>query len=310
MVLRRKNKKEKPQESIEVVGVNAPINDTAVKFGGGKFGGGAGPTQEKPSGKVQIVQNPDTTTSIFDADTGKLLQNLTQKEEVARNILRIREAGGNIPQSLGSFPDAPITQNIREFEGDLSEKRRQKRILENIQASATLPSIEQQRQQLLSQETQFANKKVGAVASFLGIEPTESGDVETAVKTGIGAITGLLGSAFASIKSITGLFDKDTVDIRGARANFKQLNTAVSNSIDLVETGQASYEDVNSLLKDAIKETRTLEKKAKKKGLDNLNYWLLDGKDLEIEANTNLAELEALQLRLLLAENRRRGLVR
>jgi len=95
-----------------------------------------------------------------------------------------------------------------------------------------------------------------------------------------------------NIRAITTLGGRDTADVKEARDTFSKSNTAIGDDIKLVGAGVQNYDDVVKKIRDAEIQLQVMEREVHGKGLGNLRYWLLGGKDVEVEIELNREVLQ------------------
>ena len=95
----------------------------------------------------------------------------------------------------------------------------------------------------------------------------------------------------------------DTAQIQNAREQFSKAGSLINAQIQDVKTGQLDYNTVLQNIQLAVDANAAIEATSKRKGVENLRYWLIGGKDLEVEAALNkqvlqnyLRDLEAARL--------------
>jgi len=90
---------------------------------------------------------------------------------------------------------------------------------------------------------------------------------------------------------LTGLGSRDTPAVNSARNNFKDINSYLDQSINNVAAGTDAG-DTLQLIQEAETALQTMEAQVKGKGLSNLNYWLVGGREVEAEVAINRRMLQ------------------
>ena len=93
----------------------------------------------------------------------------------------------------------------------------------------------------------------------------------------------------------------DTSTVKDARQTFSAVSSAITADIQDVAAGILPANAVIINLQRAIYANEVLARQLKGKNIENLRYWIRDGKDIEVEVELNRGELERMRRELLAA---------
>ena len=93
----------------------------------------------------------------------------------------------------------------------------------------------------------------------------------------------------------------DTSTVKDARQTFSAVSSALAADIQDVAAGILPANAVIINLQRAVFANEVLARQLKGKNIENLRYWIRDGKDIEVEVELNRGELERMRRELLAA---------
>lgn len=265
---------------------------------------------QAPNTQEKITFNPDKSVNYGIGDKS---YNLTP---------------GEYKNFVGGGVGATMTPNVQALQQDIQDAALRKQIYDQLTRNA---KIEKFKNEIIGQELARSSPPIDAQGTDLpqvnDLILAESSKVETSAKDKIAAAraqNGEIGafgkegaldvavqeSVLYGSRTTANIYDNlratitggETADIKGARASFTQAGAAIESDINLVRQGLLSPSEAMRNFELAVQAQVRLENAAKKKGLNNLRYWVRDGKDLETDILINRQFLEKQRDQLLIAE--------
>ena len=132
------------------------------------------------------------------------------------------------------------------------------------------------------------NNRLQSAAARIGADVRQSGNLFVmGIKKGFDVVDNFR----------TLLTGGDTLDVKQAKKTFTDTNTELGAQIEQVRQGADPTEAINAM-QDMMNANVELQSLTKRKGLDNLRYWIRSGAEIEAETLNNERQLERLRLEL------------
>lgn len=217
-------------------------------------------------------------------------------EKQARNMLVAEK------EQAGKAEGLAATEAVREA------------VLKKQAAGQTLPAMPTTTAGTKTSLQEFGDKFAAGVTSNEQFGPFREGAASGLARGAIIPIMGFAQQAFAAYDNLRALTTgSDTTKVKDYRNVFSKANSQMNEEIKLVQAGKDPTEALESMQKMIIA-NNVLKAQVKGKGIDNLRYWIRDGKDIQIETEINgqilanqyaalLASMQASQLNQLRAAN-------
>lgn len=271
---------------------------------------GVTPTQRARFKVTKITNKEGVSMDVTQKDkgykvsTGDVAQNLTDKEfETLRKGKEGTTASKTILEDVAAKTAVQQDINKAKQEAAIQEEfKKQAKTGEGIKESPSIQSVQQQAQAEMPDKNYFTE--------VLGARdvPTEFKTIQTPYGEQVVPLPALAQVGTAIGKTATGMLDGlkafaslgylDTSKVKKIKEGYADFFEAVNNDIAAISLGQANPEQAINNLQMAITYNEKLTAESKRKGIDNISYWLGAGKDIETEAALNLQNLNRLKAEL------------
>lgn len=205
-----------------------------------------------------------------------------EAEKISNIILQNRQAKALQQQQGTSSSVTTGTQGIKEQQG--------------IEANKLFNQPQIQEAPLLSQENLLDEKKVKRLKE-IGFADATIGQLNPVGEVKL-SIFDLAIDIADNLRAISTLGGKDTQNVKNAKTTIASSKTFLDSEIKKISTGEADAQAIQRIALEYEKALSTLESTNKRKGIDNLAYWLTDGRDLETELIFYREDLEQMKLSL------------